>query len=513
MKKLLVFFFIVFSFSAIAQVPEPEIYSLKAIGGNNITQVGKFALGTPDGGFVIMINTNANPGSGNTDSFCAMSGQRHIFVKYNSDATAVDWIKCYEINGDTTLDYLFPQSDGGVVLGGTCTAGGYYICKHDALGNIVWSHEYSKGTSLGLRSMITTSDGGYIMGGGSFYIDSNVYTHYGSWMDADMFIIKLDSNGNKQWTKVVGGTSDDGLFSVIQGLDNSYYVLGSVLSNDYDCTGNHGGTEGYLARLDSNGSLVWHRDLGGTNGDGLSAAVATNNGLLVAGTTASHDGDVTDHKSGIANFWLVNVDSSGNILWDSCYGGSGDCYPNNICKAKDGSIWMAGVSSAKTGEVDSSYGGQDAWFVHTDSMGKFIDAKVLGSSDYDGGMMVWPLSNGHILGGGYCQRGDGAFASITSYGGSDGFLVDFGQFIEGVLEVVYPETKIFPNPASDVVHIVSSKTGRFYIAVNDVVGRNVYKSDFEHEITLNTAAWQKGIYLVMIRDESGKREVRMLTIQ
>jgi len=69
-------------------------------------------------------------------------------------------------------------------------------------------------------------------------------------------------------------------------------------------------------------------------------------------------------------------------------GGGSNCYPKAICKATDGSIWIAAVSTLIGGQVDTQYGGDDAWFLHISDTGNVINAKVLGSDQDDRGMMV-----------------------------------------------------------------------------------------------------------------------------
>ena len=176
------------------------------------------------------------------DSFCSITGARTIYLKYNPDATILEWTKCFQWLGDTTMSYIFPTNDGGYVMGGSYNSApwGIFICKYDSENNQVWHHAYSKGNGLQFASMVSCNDGGYIIGGGSFYTDSNVSIHYGSSLNADMFVMKVDSSGNKIWSKIIGGSDDDYVYKIVLGPQNGCYVVGSTLSNDYDCIGNHG---------------------------------------------------------------------------------------------------------------------------------------------------------------------------------------------------------------------------------------------------------------------------------
>ena len=328
--------------------------------------------------------------------------------------------------------------------------------------------------------MITTSDGGYIMVGETLYTDTNFTVHHGSFMDADIGVLKLDSLGKKVWSQTIGGTGDERCWAVVAGSNNSCYIIGSTPSDDFDCTGNHGGTSGssdvYLARLDMNGDLLWHKDLWGTGDDGGKCGWQDGNGgVIIGGSTNSHDGEVTHYVGGVL---VLDVDSSGNIAWNSSYGNASNESPNAICKAMDGSIWIAGESGPKGGQIDTAYGNTDAWFVHTDNAGNFINAKVLGSRQQDEGYMIYPLSNGNIIAGGYYDTAGGAFP-IISWGSGDAFIAIFAPWPENVQQInaTHDPFRIYPNPANQFVNVENLQKNNYYLTVSDVFGRTVYTTN------------------------------------
>jgi hypothetical protein len=512
------------SFTTAAQVPEPGMVWLKGIGGNGGDQINSNVTKTHDGGFVLSLSSNSSFGSGNIDSLCVLAGgDQVIFMKYNADASILEWSKCYHWTGDTELSYLFPTDDGGQVLGGrynAASAWGFYICKQDALGNIVWSHGYSKGNNLRISCMMATDDGGYIMGGSSSYADTNVYVHYGSFMDNDIFLIKVDSLGNKVWTKVVGGTDNDVLYSLQSAPNGGCYVAGYTRSGDIDCIGNHGAGDVYLAMLDKNGNILWHKDLGGTGYDYATSAVADNaGGIVIAGVSHSTDGDVTHQADPTEYIWAVGVDSSGHVAWNNSYGGGAEnCYPNAICKATDGSIWIAGVNSLKYGEVDTVYGRDDAWFVHTDSVGNFLSAKVLGSHLWDRATMIYPLSNGNVIAGGFYDTAGGSFAPVltySSYPNSDAFLTVFTSLPTAIkpIQETGANIKIYPNPVREYFTIETDEKENCVLAIADMFGRTIYSKELRNKIVVETTGWPRGIYLVTMIVETGYKNVQKLIVQ
>ena len=522
MKKLFVLFLILFSCCAFAQVPEPAMRWLNGCGGNDFDAIGSPVTKTSDGGFIIGIGTNSAAGTGNIDSFCNISGNRNIFIKYNSDATILEWSKCFSYgSGDTGFIYLFPQNDGGNILGGEYLSGsgwGFYLCKQDGLGNIVWSHGYSKGNGPLLRDMITTKDGGYIMAGEVYYADTNFTKHYGASMSSDIGVLKLDSLGNKVWCRVIGGTGDEYVTKVISGTNGRFYIEGTTASNDSDCTGNHGGNDVYLACLDSNGNILWHRDIGGSNDEGGDYACEDGKGgIIISATTTSMNGDVHHYAGGGSDYYVLEVDSSNNILWDNCFGGAGSPYAVSICKAIDGSIWINGLSNGKGGEIDTVYDvlNGDAWLVHTDSIGNFINAKVLGSIGYDKGNMVYPLSNGNVIAGGFYSGGNGAFDSLVFYGGSNAFLAVFAATTTEVKKINAPNNfvSIYPNPTCRQVTIKENQKSNCQIIITNVLGEIIYQTSFIYLINIAVNEWTKGLYYVQLKDEYGYRCVQKLLVQ
>jgi hypothetical protein len=330
-----------------------------------------------------------------------------------------------------------------------------------------------------------------------------------------MLVMKLDSNGNKQWSRVIGGTGNESTYKITVAPHHGYYVIGSTSSNDIDCTGHKGLTDVYIVRLDSAGSILWHQDLGGTMVDFATDAVSDGRGgLLISADNYSSDSDVTHHIGTGENIWIIDVDSNGLIVWNNCYGGSTNrCYPSVLCKAADGSIWIAGVSDEKYGEIDTAYGRDDAWFVHTDSVGNFINAKVLGSSNDDRGTMIFQLANGHVLGGGFLEAGDGCFQNGKFYGYLDVFLAEFAPENQTSVSTVTATggASIYPNPCTTFTTIETN--GQTHLSITDITGRQVYQAYITGSLKLNTTQFPKGIYLVQLTNDNGHRTVEKLLVQ
>ncbi|MBK5286119.1 MAG: hypothetical protein JJE25_12025, partial [Bacteroidia bacterium] len=145
-----------------------------------------------------------------------------------------------------------------------------------------------------------------------------------------------------QWQKCLGGTGDDRANSIQQTSDGGYIVAGSALSNDGDVTGQHGYGDYWVVKLDSFGTLQWQKCLGGDTMDYASSIIQTSDGgYIVAGHTRSNNGDVTGNH-GSMDYWIVKLNSTGNLQWQKCFGGTSDDRASCIRQTNDGGYIVAG---------------------------------------------------------------------------------------------------------------------------------------------------------------------------
>ena len=114
-----------------------------------------------------------------------------------------------------------------------------------------------------------TSDGGFIVAG-------NTYSSGGG--GSDIFLIKTDASGNRQWEKVIGGGMDDEGFSVLQAKDGNFVIAGYTRSRG------SGGSDVYLLKVDQNGNPLWQQTYGGQADDfGNALLEAPDGGYLISG--------------------------------------------------------------------------------------------------------------------------------------------------------------------------------------------------------------------------------------
>src|SRR4030095_5416104 len=137
----------------------------------------------------------------------------------------------------------------------------------------------------------------------------------------DIWVIKMNFNGDTIWKKALGGTEYDYSQKSFVHSDGSITIFGFSESINGDVVGWHGNRDIWVVKLSSSGTLLWQRSLGGSAEDGLrSVEVLPDNSYIIAGYTFSNNGDVSGNH-GSSDIWIVNLSSSGSLQWQKCYGG------------------------------------------------------------------------------------------------------------------------------------------------------------------------------------------------
>ena len=157
--------------------------------------------------------------------------------------------------------------------------------------------------------------------------------------------------------------------------DSCYVVIGysnSSASGDVSGTTN-GGQDFWVVKLDSTGNVIWDKLLGGSADElAFSVKQTSDNGYIVVGrSSSSANGDVSDANNGIHDYWIVKLDNAGNIEWDKLYGGSGSDIPIEVQELSGGGYIIGGYStSSKSGDVvEPNHGNNDFWILKLDASG------------------------------------------------------------------------------------------------------------------------------------------------
>jgi hypothetical protein len=133
--------------------------------------------------------------------------------------------------------------------------------------------------------------------------------------DNDIWVLKLNSDGTKEWDNLFGGSESDIVSSIQVTSDGGIIVAGSTQSSDGDVTdGNNGDSDFWILKLRADGTKEWDKTYGGNSADYSFFIKETfHGGYIIAGRTSSSDGDITDGNNGDSDFWIIKLKSDGTV--------------------------------------------------------------------------------------------------------------------------------------------------------------------------------------------------------
>jgi hypothetical protein len=296
-----------------------------------------YTYGGSNGDFGTSIQQTTDEGyvvAGYTESFGA--GDHDAWVMKLDASGNIAWQKTY---GGSDFDYAISvqqtTDSGYIVAGGTESFGAgsddVWIIKLDAGGTIVWQKTYG-GSGSDIPNAIIQTDDGFIVAGASNSFSTDNF---------EAWIIKLDSNGNRIWERTYGGTGDDFAFSIQQTTDSGYIVAGATYSFGAS------NRDVWVLKLDENGNVIWQKRYGGIGTEGVYSAKQTSDGgYILAGDTESF-GD------GSRKAWIIRLDQNGVVLWEKIYGGTVFDRIDSIEKTQDGGYIAAGRTLFGNGAFDA----------------------------------------------------------------------------------------------------------------------------------------------------------------
>ena len=334
---------------------------------------------TQDGGYII---------AGSTQSFGA--GGMDIWVLKLDSAKKLEWQKTYGQKKSDEAYAIQQTHDGGYVVAGVTKSSGVghsdiWVLRLNSFGNLIWQNTYgTKNTEIGEgdRSIHETDDGGFILAGTIIYDaskDLNKLSH------SDIWVLKLNASGAIVWQNAYGASLMNVARSIEPTRDKGYILAGYAVSFSFFKGGNR---DFLVLKLDSSGKIRWEKTYGGKDADeAYSIQQAQDGGYIVAGGTKSFG-------TGNYDYWVLKLDSSGEVSWQKAYGGKEIDIARNIIQTHDGGYLVSGTTN--------SFGaGQDDFLLlKLDSSGKVLWQKVYGEKDSEGIFSAAQTNDeGYILAG------------------------------------------------------------------------------------------------------------------
>jgi hypothetical protein len=234
----------------------------------------------------------------------------------------------------------------------------------------MWNQTYGGPATEICFSAVETTDGGYTLVG---------YTHSFGSGDADIWLVKTDPNGNMEWNKTFGTQNYENANHLIATDDGGYIIVGTITPIGLEYR------DVWLIKTDSTGNIQWNKTYGGTGDDKPWRIIKTSdNGYAIAGRTSSN-------SQGQNDYMLFKIDSTGNLQWNTTFGGVEEESARGILETSDKGFLITGWSgSYGAGELDY-------WLVKTDQNGKHEWNQTYGGTKTERAITTIPTNDGNYI--------------------------------------------------------------------------------------------------------------------
>jgi Beta-propeller repeat len=353
------------------------------------------------------------------------SGQGDIFfTKFNADGTK-GWTKLLGTSSDEFGAALTTGVDGSIYVTGITSGnmdsqakyGGYdyFFTKFSAAGAKQWTKLLGSSSDDGANAITTGADGSmYVVGNttGALYSQTNSGGY-------DGFVTKFDANGAQKWTKLMGTSGTDDARGVTTGADGSVYVTGYTTGN-LNGQSNSGGRDAFITKFNPDGTKGWTKLLG-TSADDSANAITTgaDGSIYVTGyTNGNLEGQVNRADGGS---FVTKFNTDGTKNWTKLLGTSGNYSASAMASGKDGAIYVSGyISGSPDGQTN--IGHSDAFTIKVNPDGTMSGTTLLGSTADSGANAMAAGKDGSIYVAG---QTNGSLDGKTNGGSSDAFIAKY----------------------------------------------------------------------------------------
>ncbi len=429
----------------------PAVVWSSYIGGNNSDCV--WGTRSDASGNTWVVGTTVSAGWVTNGFDTSYGGSSDAFVaKINADGTLA-WSTYL---GGSNLDYGYGialDANGNAWVAGSTSSSGWvsggfdttltgtqdaFVAKINADGTLAWSSYLGGyGTEKANGIALDAQGNAWVVGitAASNWASGGFDTSFNGGAE-DAFVAKINANGTLAWSSYLGGFGDDYGESIAVDASGNACVTGFTYSSGWVSGGFDttlgGSIDGFVARINANGTLAWTSYVGGSNDDYAAGIAAASDGSVwVTGNTYgggwATGGFDTTYNGGVDAF-VVKIAANGTLAWSSYLGGSGDEEPVAISTDQDGNAWITGDTSRggwATGSFDGSFGGStDAFVAMVNADGTFGWSSFLGGIGTDNGRGISVDAQGNAwVTGGTDSAGwvTGGFDTSPN-GGSDGFV-------------------------------------------------------------------------------------------
>ncbi len=338
-----------------------ELLWEKTYGGSE-SDIGRYGIELSSGDIMILAESFSSDGD-----VSSAIGRSDIWLLKISNEGNLIWEKSYGGSGSETGDFIHQANDGSFLVTGSGDSddgiassnngsNDLWLINLDAEGEVIWFEGFG-GRHWDRMTDIIELSNSYLLAGSSAVFDGSFVGNHEAWL------MEVTKEGAMIWEKKIGGTETDSFGSLLQADDGNYFAVGTTHSSNAEFSSNKGVADIFIYKFDSVGNEIWKKLYGGSKIDFENSAIKLDNGnIFIAGVTASNDGDVSGFN-GVRDYWVLELDQDGNILWQDCYGSGFYDEAKTVLATNDGGLLVGGTSRLAHGDVSDNFGNDDIWMV------------------------------------------------------------------------------------------------------------------------------------------------------
>ena len=516
-------FRIILLFYSCQTFAQPAIQWQRTIGGNFAEEL-EAVRQTYDNGFILSGHSTSNISANKTEN---CRGRYDYWIVKTDSLGNVEWDKTFGGDLDDELFDLDLTTDSGFIVGGRALSGvsgdktgssrgnaDYWILKLNSSGNIQWQRTYGGFNDDELFCLRQTHDGGYLVGGysNSGYTVEHPFISF----TTDFWLLKLDSAGDIQWQKSIGGSAQDFLYSLDATTDGGSIIGGYSYSNaSGDKTDNNwGDSDFWILKLSFTGQIQWQKTIGGTSIDQLTKIFQTSDGGYIAAGYSWSDvsGLKTENSRGRDDYWIVKLNAQGNIQWQKTIGGDSNDIIFDIKEMTNGTFIAGGYSTSGISgdKTEAGKGYEDYWLVKLSATGQLLWEKTIGGNGDD---ELWSLDitrdGGYILAGTSLSgiSGDKTDDQYGAIGYGDYWILKMERDTTTSVEEIENDNiySLYPNPVTSSLSFSFKTQAKRDISIVDESGRLLmsFQSNSINQ-SIDLSNYSAGIYFLLIREDDNR---------
>ena len=409
-------------------------------------------------------------------------------------------------SGTTTAASTVVDSSGNVYVLGNATGNfgnqvnqgqqDAYLTKYDSAGNVLWTRMLgSAGTATGTGLALNPAGGVVVTGSTTADLSTTAVADGNN----DTFVAKYDANGNQTWVKQLQTLNQNQAAAVSVDTSGNVYIGGQVTGVIGKGQTKVGGSDAYVAKLDSKGNLVYEQQFGTTASDSVAATATASDGSLYVASVQNGHAIVAKYANGDATSAPVWQQDLGDLQNGGAIGGltvsGSQVYVSGT--TQNGNLTAGGAATV----ASAASGGSDAFVFNLTDQGStaaanFVSYVGTGAQDKGGQVTVGGDGTIYLTGSttgtfagqtrnianvsnsfATAMSASGAVNWTRQYGGLDGISSGAGIAVDAsgssVLDALgLPKGIVNPNQSVDLTAQTTLRAGdSFQIQIQGVAAR------------------------------------------